>query len=316
MESVNPSFPHFSLSLSPLHRLHTELRRVSFKVKEMKKSLQGQTEHISKLEEKLEDTMSKATLRSELLKMEKSWSNNIGGTVSKIIQPHQHELDRKIEEINKRMKTQTLHASKLDAKADVEDVRSWLNTKADKTYVDQLQQSKVDTGALRQLRKDVMKEIRSLNEIFGRNNQGSAQTGFSQTDDRLKRLEQRFQEINEKLSGSVKFHDYDGTGFVRWVRCWGFSVLFCYYLVFIISAFRHQLWKSRDLTNEGCIPWEVQVPQQIRQPFQWDRGESHISVLKSGLYECRIGMFVPGKIQVQLHVNEEVAVVYHPEYVC
>jgi len=63
------------------------------------------------------------------------------------------------------------------------------------------------------------------------------------------------------------------------------------------------LWKSKDLTDEGCIPWDVEVWNTGPQQLRWSRGDSAVVAERQGLYKITAGLFACTAPVVVLLVN-------------
>ena len=63
------------------------------------------------------------------------------------------------------------------------------------------------------------------------------------------------------------------------------------------------LWKSKDLTDDGCVPWDVEVWNTGPKQLQWSPGDSVVIAERQGLYKISAGLFACAPPVVVLLVN-------------
>eukprot|EP01138_Halocafeteria_seosinensis_P010425 gb/GECG01010643.1/.p1 GENE.gb/GECG01010643.1/~~gb/GECG01010643.1/.p1 ORF type:complete len:586 (+),score=89.20 gb/GECG01010643.1/:1-1758(+) len=270
-------------------KLNARLEALEPKLNSVRAHQDKLQDDFAKFHEEVEGRVSVKDLANKLKQVEQRFQRKLDTGMRQQLNSQTEEVDKKIKEISSSLNTQQISKRELDERAKVEDVKCWLNGKADISYVENSLSGKVDSEALRSLRKDMMDQIKALKTRLRKEIQG---TSSSDLEKRLGQVEQENKSLKKKLASTEsQQHDapQQGYSFVRW------------------------LWKSRDLTNSGVIPWEIQVPTTSGQPVQWNQGDPRITVLKSGLYECRLGVFVPGFVKVHIQVNDETAISFQPQ---
>ena len=66
------------------------------------------------------------------------------------------------------------------------------------------------------------------------------------------------------------------------------------------------IWHSGQAKAGNLIPWESQTVNTLPHNFLWDKDQTSILTLASGLYEITVNIFSKYKPSMQLMINGEV----------
>ena len=71
------------------------------------------------------------------------------------------------------------------------------------------------------------------------------------------------------------------------------------------------LWHSGQAKTGNLVPWEVETVNTLPDNFLWDKDQTSILTLASGLYEITVNMFCKYKPTISLLVNGDVVATRH-----
>ncbi len=84
--------------------------------------------------------------------------------------------------------------------------------------------------------------------------------------------------------------------------------------VLLAFTFPSQIWKSKELCDDGRVPWDVEAVNDVPDDLQWKPSRSFVTAVRPGLYQVAVAFFSPTPPRVTLCVDDSPVVSASPRY--